>query len=327
MHNSLVTKSVCSILSFGTAFILFFFIFVSFASAETPGLMLVTDPLTPEPNSVVTVSLNDYSLNTVGSSVSWYVDAKEKVASKNARSIEVTTGNPGKKTTVRVVLSRPDAPSLSTTLTIVPSKVDIILEASTYVPHFYAGRALPTRDSMMRVIAVVNNGSNLVQNNLVYKWTIDSSALFGGASKGKNVLDLAMPHYDDVVLGVEVFASTGERIGEGSVLLKAVEPELHFYEFSPLRGLYEREVQSPFQLLSEETTIYGEPYFIDAKMNEADAVFTWSLNNQRVDHDSSVPNALTLRHVGGGGDSLVGLRVVTTKAIPQLITKAFQVNF
>lgn len=327
MQNSILKNSIGSRLLRGSALLLFFFCFAFSARAETAGLMLITEPSTPEPNSTVTVSLSDYSINTVGSSISWYVDNVEQKENLNARSILVKTGNPGKKILVRVGLSRPNAPSLSASLTINPAKVDIILEASTYVPHFYSGRALPSRNSMMRVIAVVNTGGAISESSLVYKWTMDASVLFGGALKGKSMIDMKMPHYDDTVLGVEVFTSTGEKIGEGSILLKATEPELHFYEFSPLRGLSQREIVSPFHLLSEETTLYGEPFFLDSRIDAGDATFTWSLNNQTISNDQPILNALTLRHIGGGGNSSVGLRVVTNKTIPQFVTQLFEVIF
>jgi hypothetical protein len=156
---------------------------------------------------------------------------------------------------------------------------------------------------------------------------MDGSALFGGTLKGKNILDIQMPHYNDSILSVEIFTEDGSKIGEGDVLLTHTEPELHFYEHNPLRGLSERELVSPFRLLSEETTLYGEPFFIDAHPTGKDATYTWSLNNETIIQDTPVPNALTLQHVGGGSESTIDLRVITKKTIPQLVTKAFHVIF
>lgn len=327
MYTSMSKKgSVFALIVVGF-FLIFLFLIPSSLNAQTAGLTLVTDPSFPPPHTETKISLDDYSLNTIGSNITWYVDGVEQEDDRNERSIQITTGAIGKSSIVRVILSRPNSPSLSASRTIKPTQVDIVLESNTYTPHFYLGRALPTRDSLMRAIAIVNDGSTVSDSSYVYSWSIDSSALEGGALKGKNVLDLEMPHYDDNVLGVEVFTTGGELVGQGGVLLMATEPELHFYEYNPLRGLSEREVTNPLRLLSEETTIYGEPYFIDARMNETEATFSWSINNESVTHDEDIPNALTLRHVGGEGSAMINFDIVTEKVFPQFVRRAFQVIF
>ena len=151
--------------------------------------------------------------------------------------------------------------------------------------------------------------------------------MFGGPVKGKNVLDFNIPHYDNGALSVEVFNSLGETIGKQFLAIPVVQPELHFYEHSPLRGLFEREVASPLTFIGEETTIYGEPYFMNTRMREQDASFSWSINSESAPHDTETPNAITLRHVGGEGSAEVGLTIVTKGQIPQFLEGAFSLFF
>lgn len=324
--HALNKGSIPTFVLVGFFFILFFFS-ASPLHAQTAGLTLIAEPAFPSPHTETTITLDDYSLDTIGSSITWYVDGVEQEAYRNERTLKMTTGALGKKSVVRAVLSRPNALTLSTSRTIIPTQVDIILEANTYTPQFYSGRALPTRDSLMRAIAVVNDGGVASDSSYVYAWSMDSSALSGGTLKGKNVLDLEMPHYDDKVLSVEVFNADGDALGQGGVLLTAVEPELHFYEHNPLRGLSERAASSPLQLLNEETTIYGEPYFIDARMRETEATFSWSIDTEPVAPDENIPNALTLRHIGGKGSSMIDFDIVTRKNFPQFVRRTLQVIF
>ncbi|MFZ2253153.1 MAG: hypothetical protein WAW13_03200 [Minisyncoccia bacterium] len=317
---------------FASIFTLSFFSGVAPLHAQTipgqsTGLTLVAEPSYPAPHTETIISIDDYSINTVGSTISWFINNVEQTKNINERSIKITTGDLGKSTNVRVALSRAGGSVLTTSLSLTPSQVDIILESDTYIPQFYKGRALPTRDSMMRATAVVHDGKATPDSSYVYQWSLDSTVLMGGQTKGKRTIDIQMPHYDNLDLFVEVYTSTGELIGRGAVLLLAVEPELHFYENSPLRGLSERELSSPFRLIGEEATIYGEPYFIDSPMRENDATFTWMIDYEPVPHDSSLPNALTLRKVGGAGKAEIDFSVVTRGGIPQFVQKAFQLIF
>lgn len=61
-----------------------------------------------------------------------------------------------------------------------------------------------------------------------------------------------MPLYSKDLV-VEVLNESGNTVSSQSMDLEAVQPELHFYEWSPLRGLYQRELSNPFALIGEET--------------------------------------------------------------------------
>ncbi len=309
-----------------------FFTYVPYTHAqsffnENTSVHLIPNPEFPSPNSQVQITLDDYSVQTTGADITWYIQGTENKDFRNERSISLVTGTLGEKITVRVVLTRSNAPALSSSITIVPSVVDLILEANTYVPDFYKGRALPSTESRVRAIAVVHDNSSTPDTTYTYKWMVGDAVMFGGPVKGKNVLDFDIPHYDSGELSVEVFNSKGETLGKQSLTLPVVEPELHFYEHNPLRGLYQREVANPLTLIGEETTIYGEPYFMNTRMREQDASFSWSINSESAEHDAETPNAITLRHVGGEGSAEIGLTIVTKGQIPQFLESAFSLFF
>lgn len=292
-----------------------------------PGVEIISKPQFPGANSTVEVSLDDYSLNTAGASIAWYVNNTELTKFRNARSATLQTGALGERVTVRVALTRNNLPPLTATLNIIPTKVDMILESSTYVPSFYKGRALPSSESLVRAIAIVHDGTETPDTTYTYTWSLDETVLLGGPVKGKNVLNFTMPHFDDKRLIVEVFATDGTIVGRQSLTLNASRPELHFYEQSPLRGLFQKEVTDPFTLIGNETTIYGEPYFINTNSNDGALEFTWNIDGERVASDTTAPNAITLRHVGGGGNAEVSLKVIKNERIPQFVKKTFQIFF
>lgn len=297
------------------------------AADQNIGVHLVTNPQFPSPNTPIEVSLDAYSLETTGATISWYVNDVPLERFENERTITIETGDIGEKTKVRVVLTRTNAPTLSSSITLIPSVIDVVLESSTYVPTFYKGRALPSSESKLRFIAVINDGTHVSESAYTYTWSLGSTVLLGGPMKGKYILDLDMPHFADVPLFVEVVNPEGEVIGKRSVFLTTTNPELHFYEHSPLRGLSQKELADPLTLVGEETTIHGEPYYINAGIRESEADFTWKINGEPTTPDDGIPNAITLRHIGGEGDARINFRVLSKGRIPQYVEKAFQLFF
>ncbi len=304
-----------------------YFLFCLPASAQmgigAEGFSLDVRPSLPEPHMPVTISLNDYSVNAISAEVFWSVNGRLQEDSKNARSITLETGDLGEKNTVEVTLRRGDGTELRASTVIEPTVVDLVLEADTYVPSFYQGRALPGRTSMLHATAVVHDSTGLLDTAYTYRWTLGQEVLFGGAVKGKNTISFAMPIYSKA-LTVEVIGPEGRVVARKSITPTSVQPELYFYEWSPLKGLYQKAISDSFPLIGEESTIYGEPFFVNDSPNNENAVIDWNIGDVAVPADAGEPRALTLyRDAFGIGD--VDLRIVTKDLVPQVLEGGFNV--
>lgn len=297
-----------------------------FAGSST-GISLTLQPAYPEPNALVTVSLDDYSTDTTGASVTWYVDGVEKSGSRNERSITITTGAPGAPTTITVRLDR-QGTSLSATRTIRPVDVNIVLESDTYTPSFYKGRALPSADASIRAVAVVNDGQGISWNTYSYKWTFADRVVQGGALKGRYAIDLTMPQSRGGYLTVEVYDLDGTIVGRKTIFVQSVTPELLFYEYSPLRGLVGTALSGEVALPGTEATFYAEPFFLNKSRPDArNATFSWTLNDTLVAGNTGTPNALTLAATGERGRARITASVLTNEKIPQFTKGSFTLVF
>lgn len=305
-----------------SAFAAFFFIQPSTSSGM--GVALLVNPEFPTPGALTEVSLNDYSVETVGMNIAWYIDGVLDSSFANERTIRLTAGPLGKKMQVRAILSRNGLSIFEATTTIIPTQVDLIIEADTYVPSFYQGRSLPSPESKARAVVVVNDGSKTPASGYTYEWSEDSTVLLGGPMKGKYALDFTVSRFKGKTLGVTVMNTSGGIIGRKEMELNPVEPYILFYEQSPLRGLLERAISRPLPLISEETTVYGEPYFFHTNVSSDQADFSWEIDNVPVTELSQAPNAITLRQVNAG-EASVGLRIVSHERIPQVVEKVFRV--
>lgn len=290
-------------------------------------ISLDMQPETPAPKSTVTLSVNDYSVDTIGATIRWFVDGVEQAAQQNERSLQVTLGVLGKTTTVRVTVTKPGLPTLSHTRTITPRVIDLIVEGDTYTPLFYTGRVLPSKQSSFRAIALVHDTKGSIKNTYSYKWSLGSTVLFGGPVKGKYMIEEKLPTFGDAKLGVEVFDTEGTPIGSQDISIVPADIELYFYEYSLLRGLSERAVQDPHALIGDEVTLFGEPYYLNANMREQEVVFDWQVDGNTVATEPDSPHAITLRKNTTSGQSLVSLDIITRTAIPQYVQKSLKIAF
>lgn len=314
-------------LVFGLFFVSFSFVHAQFSSLGNAGVQLSVRPSFPVPHSSILVSLDDYSVDALGATVSWFIDGERQPDLENERSITLSTGDAGEKLSVRVVLTKAGSPTLSKELTLIPSVVDVVVETNSYTPAFYKGRSLPTNNAPIKLIAVVDEGSNAPLSAYTYKWSRAGSVLFGGPIKGKYAVNITSSLFGEEEISVEVFASDGRTVGKGGAEINLVEPEIHFYEYSPLRGLLLREVQNPFSFVSDETTLFGEPYFLNTALTTATADFVWKLDGAEVQSKAGTPNALVLARTGGSGSAQVEYRVITKGTIPQFVEKALGLLF
>ena len=322
----LLRKNIFLWLFFGV-FLLFVFSISTVHAQFEREAGLETTPSHPGPHERVVVDFSLYGVDLFGSTIRWYQNGVELIELKNNRSIEITTGGLGEKTTIHTVATLRSGESFSISKAILPTVVDLILEADTYVPYFYNGRALPSREAEIRAVAVVHDGSNMPDTSYTYKWSLANSTLFGGPIKGKNVAELTMPRYDNKRLRVEVFNNLGESVAKNNILLTPATPELYFYEESPLRGLQEKAVVSRLAALTEEVVVSGEPYYLTPKdLNQTST--EWKIDSEVVYTDQDVPNKLALRRTGeGDATAKIDFEIITNALIPQLVRGVLQVVF
>ena len=287
---------------------------------------LTLDPLFPEPGSAVTVALDAYSIDTSGATITWYVDGAEVPSFRNARSIILTVGAIGDTTNVSAVVKSPSLPEFTVRKTIAPSAVDLIVEASTYVPAFYKGRALPSGESPAHIVAIPHIAGVTDPSSLTYRWEYSGSVLLGGPIRGKQSVDVIVSKYTGGYVIVTVMNGKGESVARKSIRLEAMEPELHFYEENPLRGLSERAIVNSFILVGDETLIHGEPYFMNTKLTDGGTNFEWTINGNPAQNQAD-PHTITLQRTGGAGHASIGLRAITTTRIPQYVQGNFTISF
>jgi hypothetical protein len=210
-----------------------------------------------------------------------------------------------------------------------PTTLDLIVEASSYVPPFYGGRALGSARTPLRIIAIANNGEILNPEELTYTWEHNETMLFGGPVRGKESVNITMPEYSGGYVKVAVFDSERQMVAETLMELEAITPEMHFYEENLLRGLSELAVPNKLALIGNETTVHGEPYYLAESVSTDHVKFEWTINREDHENTSPDPHVISLRRKeeGQGGSAIIGLRALTTAPLPAYVQEQFVISF
>jgi hypothetical protein len=151
----------------------------------TGSLDIRLEPQYPNPGESVTATIDDYSLNNTGATITWFFDGLSAPAISNNRSIKFNAGEVGQTMVILARLTFPDGRIVESKKTIKPLYLDVIIEPQTFTPTFYKGRALPVRSSIVNINALLLDQNGPVDTSLYnYNWTLNNKSVYGGVRPG-----------------------------------------------------------------------------------------------------------------------------------------------
>lgn len=293
----------------------------------TNGSTLVASPRFPEPNQTVRLELNDFSVNTIGATYTWFIDGIEFVAARNQRAIDVSTGDLGTNINVLVRTRLTNGAILETRANIAPIRVDMLIEADTLVPSFYKGRAIPTSGSVTRVTAIPFTGDNQPPSTYSYTWRIGDTVISGGSRQGQNSVTFTPGFQRSVEVSVDIIDRDGNLLTTKTIYVPISDPELYFYPVDPLQGMSERAIDDRFIFIGEEVRVRAEPYFVDRTLMAQNPLLEWSLNNQSVTNPSQDQQEIVLRKSGQSGQFTLEFHVRNLRQLLQGVRDSITITF
>lgn len=313
-----------------------FFSFFSVLHAQSPmpqvqdNTQFFIRPENPGPNELVGISIEDYSKDLDSLDITWFLNGVVQKKGGGLKNFEFITKGLGSVSKIKISTG-----SSSKEITIRPTKLGLMWQTNNYTPPFYKGRALYTYQSRAQVIAipsfVTSSGATLDPKTLVYKWSVNGSALGKNSGYGKNVLPtggwvLAKP----VNISVVVTSTDGNFKAENSISLGGSVPQVLVYENHPLYGvLYNTAIPSAFTLNSKEISFFVAPYFFNTnKRDNALLAYKWKMNGRTIPNQTN-PYSLVLRIPDGqvGGEASVGIGVQKTDDTLQYAEFSTRIHF
>jgi hypothetical protein len=302
-------------------------VFPTLLRAQTPrfdanDITLKSTPNNPGAFETVSLSVESFLFNVNSQKITWTVDNKVVRSGIGLTTFSTETKALGSTTTVQVSVEV-GGETIRKSVVFRPAEIDVIWEsANGYTPPFYRGRALPTKESMIRVVALPSakvGSVTLKPSDFTYTWKKAGGIVNAASGYSKNTYVFQ----GDVLNPITNLSLTIAGVGNNYTATKDLTvpvfpPRILLYERHPLLGIqYQRELGSSIILPVGEKTILAEPYFFSVLGPTSNYLnYKWKINDVAVATPSK-PNQLTLRGSGQVGESRVSLEI-------ENITKLFE---
>lgn len=278
------------------------------------------EPANPEPNQEVVVTLNSYSIDLDRSQVSWFINNQAIKQGIGLKTHTAAVGDLGSNQVWRIVAKSQDGQTLQKIITFRPAEVDLLWQADTYVPSTYPGKALPTSESTVKMVAIPNilttTGRRYDPKKLVYRWEKDFNFMKTQSGFGQDSFTFT----SDKLFGsnkIKVTVSTVDEsiTAEKSVTVPIRTPFIALYQYNPLTGpiynnLLSREINVGTGLFS----IIAEPfYFNNPAIKNNQLTFDWLVDNESLQLKTPSSRQITFEGGRNKGQVNLGIKAVNSQ--------------
>ncbi|MDO8510420.1 MAG: hypothetical protein Q7S15_02240, partial [bacterium] len=296
---------------------IFFLLFLPLSLFSQSFVGSISLTVTPEASRAfeeVSAGLVSYSTDLNRADITWILDGKQQKREVGATRFQFRAGKIGSTSKLRVVIRTIEGAVVEKLLSVRPADVDLIVEANSYVPPFYKGKALFPYLGLATIVAMPSlsdsKGAPIPAKNLVYKWKKNDKVETIASGFGKSTFVVKGTYIlKPITIEVEVGTLDESVKAKGKVTLTAQAPTIVFYEKHPLYGvIYEKALVNQITLGGDEITLAPSPYYFSAQSAGDLALnYSWFMNNKTVE----APNrsTITLRKPSIAGSSQVSLRL------------------
>lgn len=289
----------------------------SIRTVEDSDIVVKLNPEVPGAQERVTITLESYVTDLNRAHISWQKNGKQDLLGYGKKQFSFTTGSIGETIIITVNIATESGEILNKRIVVNPAEIDLLWEgADSYTPPFYRGRALPSKEGLVRVVAmpqIKQGGALLDAGNYVFTWKRQDKTIQSGSGFGKNTF-VFQKDYLNPSESIEVTAQnnqTGSR-SQARLSLAAFQPKIMFYEKNPLLGVqFQTALANDFKVQASDKTVVAIPYFISSTNPvSGDLLYEWSINGSRIPQPG-VKNVLTIRRGQQSGVALIKLQITS----------------
>lgn len=307
----------------------------TYAQTPNPASNIEFDvlPQNPAPFETVTVNINSYTLDLDIVNISWSVNGRSITSGIGRKTFSTQVGDSGTETMIVAAVSLPTG-VVEKRVALRPLTMVLLWQANdSYTPPFYKGKALPSSDSEIKVVAIpeVRSGSGLVSpKNMTYSWKKNYAIDQQASGYGKSYLTFTNDYLESTE-SVEVLAGTtdGRYSSRGRISIRTYEPKISFYSMTDIYGINFNKSIIGTHTIDGEDTIMAVPYFISPKNIQIPSIkFNWYLNDNLISVQEFRKHVVPLRAgTGQSGISKLTLDIENDGKIFQRINKEIFIEF
>lgn len=302
---------------------------------STSNIFINVVPPYPAPNENVTISLNSYLHKLDSMLISWSVNGKTLASGVGKKSFFTTAPDTGRETTVKATITLPDGLTIEVGTALRPSVMTLLWQSNddSYVPPFYKGKALPTPDSDVKVVAMpeIRTSAGLVDSkNMTYAWKKDYTNNVDGSGYGKNSFIFTNDYLENSN-NISVTASTIDQrySNRANIDIAMFEPKILFYKRDNTLGtIWEKALENPHRI-QEKEIVEAAPYFISpVYLQSPTLIWKWFINGSLVNLSGSRKNLMPLQTESGvSGTSKLRLEIENRNKIFSTTNKEINIEF
>ena len=299
-------------------------------------IALETRPQIIQPNQPVDITMVSYSTDINRAQVSLYVDGILIQQGVGLKQFSVDAPSVGDVVEVRIIVRTIDQGTITKTLVLNPSQVDLLYEATnSYAPTLYPGKRLPAHEGGVRVVAIPfmvdSTGRKLDPDTLVYTWKVDDQVQVNQSGYGRDTFEFkGSPYYRTRTVSVLVEAVDGLQVANRFIDIPAYDPVIRFYPEHPLWGVDLSDAiiaDEPLLLEVPEMVVRSVPFFISDSDSAGLVTYQWNMNGQSMTTFGD-RNIINLRAPSAGeGRAQVDLKINHSNKILQIAQSVFTVVF
>ena len=307
----------------------------SFELYNEGDILVETSPEIPGPNEQVSLKLNSYSFNLNNYYIAWFENGEQRSAGYGVREYSFKTGVSGEVSNVTAVIEVGNQ-VFRKELRFAPSEIDLLWEVvDGYTPPFYKGKALPLKQSTIRVAAIPETQLIAPTDapNLVYYWDKNYQRNTQASGFGKQSFTFTA---DALNVNEKISVTANDR-RENSFARNTIdiptdiyEPKILFYAINDNNRILTNKA------LNSRPTVDGDTIHMSfhplnlstTKENFIDLFVLWKINGeQRPPQDFDRQNELHISSGGETGNVPISLTLEGVSKILQKYTESINIVF
>lgn len=309
-------------------------------NAVSTDILVNATPENPAPGENVNITLKSYVNNLDIVLISWSVNGKNVSSGIGKKSFFLNAPNAGEETNVIATTSLPDG-AKDTKIIIRPSVMVLLYQAmDSYVPPFYKGKALPSPDSLVKVVALpeisaLGSSESLRRSlvdpkNMTYAWKKDYTNNQDGSGYGKNTFTYINDYLEDSNnIGVIARTTDQKYSSSSNIDIETTEIKIIFYKNDIKLGtIWDLALSDGHRIVGDEI-LEAAPYFISpSDIRIPTLTWDWFINDNMINTPIFRKNRLPLQtQAGTSGTSKIKLEINNMDKIFQSANKEINVEY